>query len=762
MAIRSLTAQVLLPDGTPFSGMLRVTPLEEIYTGGVNVAVSPVEYLISDGALPEDAAIVAPGRYGFAVIGENTLELQCFQSYVPVGEGAISLFDLITATYGCPPAGSGVLYLVQGSSITLLGIGNGKEGQILTVTGGKIGWTNRSSDGGGTVWHDGSGEPDTEIGVEGDYYLDGTGGDYYRKEAGEWQVRGNLAGPAGEDGAPGGDGASSYTYIAYASAPDGVGFTLAFDSIRDYIAIKTTSAPIASPAAGDFAGLWKKYKGETGPAGEDGRDGADGQDGSDGEDGDSAYVYIGYASDAAGTGFTTTFDPAKDYIAIRSTTEPLVPLVTEFAGLWKKYRGEDGADGEDGQDGADGRDGTDGQEGSDGADGDAAYLYIAYASSAEGNGFTTVFDPDLDYIAVRSTTVPIVSPSASDFAGRWKRYKGELGSPGADGQDGSDGEDGAPGRDGEDGADGASAYVYIVYASNDEGGGFSTLFDPDLNYIAIKTMTGPIPSPVAADFEGLWKNYKGSPGSDGADGPPGADGENGSEGESAYVYIAYASSPAGAGFATVFDPDLEYIAIRATTAPIASPAAGDFAGLWMKYKGEPGESGGGSGGYVEYAHLEERKPAGVNGGTATADLDEPRLVNTVVLNNAEIDDAALLDADTGTITLQPGYRYHIRAEIICSFVDAAKAIIRSADGTLYADGKPTNVNNNTGLNVPITVECFVDVEGEPLEVQILHRVSRTQTGTGRGGPLNAPGGVPLLGGTYEKYGTVIIMARAIG
>ncbi|MDD4515408.1 hypothetical protein [Massilibacteroides sp.] len=58
---------------------------------------------------------------------------------------------------------------------------------------------------------------------------------------------------------------------------------------------------------------------------------------------DSAFVYIAYASDASGTGFTLTFDSALDYIAILSTdTEIATPVVTDFTGLWKKYKGDDG------------------------------------------------------------------------------------------------------------------------------------------------------------------------------------------------------------------------------------------------------------------------------------------------------------------------------------------------------------------------------------------------------------------------------------
>lgn len=57
----------------------------------------------------------------------------------------------------------------------------------------------------------------------------------------------------------------------------------------------------------------------------------------------SSYVYIGYADDASGTGFTISFNPTKEYIAIRSTTVEIpAPVVTDFTGLWTKYKGDQG------------------------------------------------------------------------------------------------------------------------------------------------------------------------------------------------------------------------------------------------------------------------------------------------------------------------------------------------------------------------------------------------------------------------------------
>jgi hypothetical protein len=65
-------------------------------------------------------------------------------------------------------------------------------------------------------------------------------------------------------GINGTDGDSSYTYIAYASDASGTGFTTTFNSALNYIAIKTTTAAILSPAAADFAGLWKLYGASSG------------------------------------------------------------------------------------------------------------------------------------------------------------------------------------------------------------------------------------------------------------------------------------------------------------------------------------------------------------------------------------------------------------------------------------------------------------------------------------------------------------------
>jgi hypothetical protein len=82
-----------------------------------------------------------------------------------------------------------------------------------------------------------------------------------------------TTGATGAAGTDGSDGASSFVYIAYASDDTGTDFTTTFDSSLDHIAIKETTTAIGSPSSSDFTGLWKNYKGATGPTGAQGPQG---------------------------------------------------------------------------------------------------------------------------------------------------------------------------------------------------------------------------------------------------------------------------------------------------------------------------------------------------------------------------------------------------------------------------------------------------------------------------------------------------------
>lgn len=97
-----------------------------------------------------------------------------------------------------------------------------------------------------------------------------------------------------------------------------------------------------------------------------------------GADGD--FIYIAYASDNTGTGFTLTFSDTLAFQAIkRSATEIVTPVVGDFAGLWFRSLGQTGATGATGAAGATGSTGATGAAGADGADG------LDGANGAAGN-----------------------------------------------------------------------------------------------------------------------------------------------------------------------------------------------------------------------------------------------------------------------------------------------------------------------------------------------------------------------------------------
>jgi len=211
--------------------------------------------------------------------------------------------------------------------------------------------------------------------------------------------------------------------------------------------------------------------------------------------GASSYVYIAYASDGGGTGFTTVFDVTKTYIAILTTTTELTPEVGDFAGLWFNYQGPAGTNG------------TNGGNGTNGTNGAAAFMYVAYASDANGTGFSLAPNINLLYVAFLAVTAVIVTPVAANFAGLWLPYKGAAGTNGTNGMNGTNGTNGAAG---------VNAYLYLGYASDANGTGFSLAPASNLGFIAAKATTVVIAAPAASDFIGLWRNCQGPPGVSGS------------------------------------------------------------------------------------------------------------------------------------------------------------------------------------------------------------------------------------------------------
>ena len=131
------------------------------------------------------------------------------------------------------------------------------------------------------------------------------------------------------------------------------------------------------------------------------------------------------------------------------------------------------------------------------------------------------------------------------------------------------------GIDGEPGADGTNQYLYIAWADDTDGNGFTMTHNPTKFYRAEIQSTTIIASPTASNFAGKWKYIKG---------------ENGADGQNVYRYIGYASDASGSNFTLTNDISLDYMAILLSYTYIESPVVGDFAGLWFKRKGDNGSN----------------------------------------------------------------------------------------------------------------------------------------------------------------------------
>lgn len=279
----------------------------------------------------------------------------------------------------------------------------------------------------------------------------------------------------GIPGPPGPAGASTYLYFAFADDENGTGFTTAYNITKVYMAFRQSPVPIMVVNAATFAGRWFKRLGEDGI---DGEDGAPGTPGTDGEDGRT--VLYGAANPSPTDGVNGDF-------WINTTTWTI--FGPKASGTWPSGTGLIGPAGSPGEDGIDGATilsgsgvptnlvgadgdfyidlaaydfygpkaagawpagisligpqgdpgtpGAPGGDGEDGAPGTNAFIYIAYADSATGIGYSLVQSNDstatLDNFNQSKSWIGIVTSATAigttitpaDFAGKWARYQGD-------------------------------------------------------------------------------------------------------------------------------------------------------------------------------------------------------------------------------------------------------------------------------------------------------------------------------------------------
>ena len=319
---------------------------------------------------------------------------------------------------------------------------------------------------------------------------------------GDWEV----SKIKGEQGDPGKDGKTLYTWIKYADTSTGGGIS---DSpvntdgtLKKYIGFAyNKETPTESSVASDYT--WALFKGT---------DGTDGIPGEPGEDGTTYYTWIKYADSLGSSGYPTSmYDTAKsttEYIGIAvnqtTQTEGTDPSVYS----WSKFKGEQGDPGKDGK---------------------TLYTWIKYADTSTGGGISDSpvnTDGTLKkYIGFAyNKETPTESSVASDYT--WALFKG------------TDGTDGLPGQPG---ADGKTYYTWIKYADSIGTSGYPTsMYDTPkttTEYIGIAvnqtTQTeGTDPSKYS------WSKFKGDQGA------PGEDGKDGSDGKGIVSQVGYYAASA--------------------------------------------------------------------------------------------------------------------------------------------------------------------------------------------------------------------------
>lgn len=246
-----------------------------------------------------------------------------------------------------------------------------------------------------------------------------------------------FKGDQGAQGLKGEDGKPSYTWIKYASMPNGEDMSDSPDNVPwidtdenticdtagnpiylepEYVAYigiaNNKDTPTESDNPADYT--WTRYKGA------DGENGSDGKDGADGKDGKTSYTHIAYANSVDGKTDFSVSDSNRKYIGMyvdfaeQDSTNP-----DSYA--WSLIKGADGAQGIPGKAGADGK---------------TPYFHVAYANSDDGkNGFDVVVSAGKQYIGQYTDYTPDDSTDPTKYS--WTKIKGEQGDKG---------EQGVPGR----------------------------------------------------------------------------------------------------------------------------------------------------------------------------------------------------------------------------------------------------------------------------------------------------------------------------
>ena len=202
----------------------------------------------------------------------------------------------------------------------------------------------------------------------------------------------------GEKGAPGKDGKSSYTHIAYSQHSDGSGLTFS-PTNAFYMGIYTDENPAASSDPARY--VWTQFRGDNGR---------------------TTYLHIAHTNglaDEAFKDFTTANPAGRKFVYIGVCVDENDPDPTKpEAYQWTKVEGKQGLPGDPGENGL------------------TSHTHTAYANSADGKvDFTTTpGGAAFDYIGIYTDFKEEASKAPQRYA--WAKVKGNQGDPGDKGNPG--------------------------------------------------------------------------------------------------------------------------------------------------------------------------------------------------------------------------------------------------------------------------------------------------------------------------------------
>ena len=256
-------------------------------------------------------------------------------------------------------------------------------------------------------------------------------------------------GKDGINGRDGRDGSSNYVHIKYSAYPNPTDDQIS-EIPSDYIGICVNDVIKDPDSASSY--VWSKF------AGKDGEDGIPGKNG---------YVHFAYAMSADGKeGFSKSEFTGAIYIGVYSdNTQADSGNYKDYT--WSKIKGDDGKTP---------------VKGVDYFDGTSSYLWVRYATDANGTGMTATPSSTTKYVGIASTTTSTAPTKSSEY--KWSKYVGENGVPGENG------------------------YIHIAYADSSDGKtGFDTVNGTNKKYIGQYTDNVETDSKNPTDY--TWSKIKG-------------------------------------------------------------------------------------------------------------------------------------------------------------------------------------------------------------------------------------------------------------